>query len=314
MLKPTLIIVAAAMLAGACSRSSGDSLAGYRASADRYVEAGEYDKAVIEYRNAIRLAPDSIQLRQQLGDALAKAGRTNEAYVEYAAAERIVGGDSLPYDEPSLRAAVVAHPDSAPARLALAEVLLAAEKTDEALAELRAAVSIDPGNELANRSLASVLIGRHLSEEAETRLRTAAAATPQRYRSQLALADFLIEAHRFADARQVLEGVNDPALIEDAQLRLADVAYEEGDVHGANDRLSTMIAEQPTPQAYTLQAQFRLKEGRLDEAMAAAAEALKLREDFEPAKKVADEIRQQQTYSDRSATIGSTAVARRAGK
>jgi predicted Zn-dependent protease len=286
--------VALAAAAG-CRANVKDSARDHAARGDQFAADGRYDAALIEYRNAVKAQPAWSEAHEKVGDALLQLGRTTDAYREYARGLRVVNNELLPYEEDKLREAVTRSPQSVGPRLALAELLMAKRKAQEAEVQLRAAIAADPGNELANRSLASIALNRGDHEEAEARLRTAAAQTPQRYASQLALADFLMSEQRFVEARPILQALAaDRRLSREVPLRLAAIDYEEGAVDAAQRALSEILRIHPSADAWTLEAQFRMRQGRLNEAADAVAAALALAPSHSPARSVAVEIRRKQ--------------------
>jgi tetratricopeptide (TPR) repeat protein len=289
------ILIGLLLFAAACSRNPQDTARQFVESGDRFAREGRDDAALIEYRNALREQPDWGEVHEKMGDTLDRMGRRAEAYRSYAAAARIVDGRPLPEGEEELRTIVAKSPGSAASRLALAETLLARDETAEAETELTAAVSADPNNELAIRSLAALYLRVDKKAEAEDLLKKAATLRPSRYRSELALADFMIDEQRYPEARQVLEALRRRgAFAEDVALRLAAIDYAEGRTEDAQSAVAELIAAHTSAQAWTLQADFLFREGKLTEALAATHEALTLDPQLSAASRLADNIRKQQ--------------------
>jgi tetratricopeptide (TPR) repeat protein len=268
----------------------------YVARADRSLQEGRIDAAIIDYRNAAREWPEWGEAHRKLGLALERDGRTAEAYRAYAVEARIVDGQPLPHDEDGLRAVMASHPKSVAARVALADLLLSRGDTPGGESMLLEALDLEPSNELANRALAALYLDAGRLSEAESLLDAAAAQEPQRYRSRLALADFLLSQERYAEARGWLDRARDDALLENAvRLRLAAIDYEEGKREAARDAVSAIIAGNATAaDAWALRAEFRFKDGDFTNALADAREALALEPDLVAAQNLADAIRAQQ--------------------
>jgi tetratricopeptide (TPR) repeat protein len=263
-------------------------------SGDRFASQGRDAAALIEYRNALREQPHSSEAHRKMGDTLQRMGRTQDAYRSYAAAARILDGRRLPDDEDELAAVLGRNPDSVAARLALAEALLARGETSAAETHLAAAVAADPENELASRSLASLYLADGRKEEAERLLAKAAAAKPTRYRSELALADFLMQERRYPESRAVLEQIRTGGAADDVALRLAAIDYAEGRTDEAHRAVSELIAARPSAAAWTIQADFQFREGKLTEAMDATREALAIDPELPAALNLASAIRRRQ--------------------
>ena len=288
----------AAFLTASCARDPEDAARRFMARGDDFARTGRDDAALIEYRNAVREWPAGTEAHQKLGDAYQRLGRLDEAYEAYADASAIVDGKPLPQDEPALRAIIERRPDLVPARMALADLLLKRQSTAEAEEQLLAASAAEPTNELANRSLAALYLANGRKRDAERCLNVAAAREPNRYRSRLALADFLISEKRYAEARAALEPADRNAPNDrDVELRLAAIDYEEGHADRAEQAVSKLLETNATAQAWTLRAQFLFREQKLNEALAAAREALELDRELVPAQNIIEDIRREQLWA-----------------
>ena len=129
-----LLIVPLALLVGGCRKKSKSELV---QNAAKYMAAGEYPKAIIEYKNALKIEPRSAELQYQLGQAYSKNGQLQQAF-------------------PSFRKAVELSPDYAPAQLALGRLYLGAKRFDDATKAAQAVLAKDPENAGANVLLAQV--------------------------------------------------------------------------------------------------------------------------------------------------------------
>ena len=73
-------------LAG-CSSDPAKAARRYIQSGDRYTQQGRYKDAAIEYRNAIKLIPQSVEAhRSQRSRAVVRRGETGRRVVRHAAA------------------------------------------------------------------------------------------------------------------------------------------------------------------------------------------------------------------------------------
>ena len=66
-------VALAALAAGACSKDPAVASRRYIDSGDRYAKEGKYREAVIEYRNAIKRTPQSVEAHSRLADVAARA-------------------------------------------------------------------------------------------------------------------------------------------------------------------------------------------------------------------------------------------------
>jgi tetratricopeptide (TPR) repeat protein len=129
-----LLIVPLALVVAGCRTKKKSELV---QSAAKYMAAGEYGKAIIEYRNALKIDPQSAELQYKLGDAYSRNGQWEEGFL-------------------SFRRAVALSPDYAPAQLALGRFYLAAKRYDDATQAAHAVLAKDPGNAEANILMADL--------------------------------------------------------------------------------------------------------------------------------------------------------------
>jgi len=75
-----LLIVLLALVVGGCRTKSKSELI---QNAAKYMAAGEYGKAIIEYRNALKIEPQSAELQYKLGDAYSRNGQLEEGFLSF---------------------------------------------------------------------------------------------------------------------------------------------------------------------------------------------------------------------------------------
>jgi tetratricopeptide (TPR) repeat protein len=134
------------------------------------IRLGKLDEAIPECREAIRIQPNYAEAHAQLGGALRSQGKVDEAIAEYREAIRL-------------------KPENAKVHYNLAEALRIRRKIDEAIAEDRAAIQLEPGFAEAHFELGTDL---HLQ-------RKLAEAVPE-YREAIKLKPDFLEAHLNAGA------------------------------------------------------------------------------------------------------------------
>jgi tetratricopeptide (TPR) repeat protein len=252
--------------------------------------AGRFTEALVRAEQALERDDQSVDAQVLAGRALTSLRRFDEAIAQLDAAvahdhappayaaladAKLAAGDRSGA-EAALRAGVLAAPASADARIALAGYLVSAARYPEAEREFLAAVHASPTSEMANRAAASFYLSRHQDAAAEPFLKTAAGLPRQKLNSTLALADYYSAAKRYQDARDVLAPLaagSDPG---PAKVRLAAIELESGSAQTARRLLDDLIKRRPTAQALALNAQLLLREGKSDEALAAARHAVDL--------------------------------------
>ncbi len=132
-----VFIVMIALVAG-CSKSPEEKREAYLASAQKYQEGGKYAEAVIQYQNALQIAPDDAKTLISLGEAQLKLSRPQEAFMSFSKASK-------------------AEPKNVKAREYIASMLLLAKKYDRAQAEAKAILEIDPKHLIAREVLSQAL-------------------------------------------------------------------------------------------------------------------------------------------------------------
>src|ERR671934_1820073 len=140
--RSTAVYAVAALVAAGCSRDPIKASRAHVAKGDQYVETGKFQEATIEYRNAVKYAPESAEAHAKLADAAARANDARTAIGEYL---RIADLD----------------PANAAAQVRAASVYLLAGRYDEAKDRAEAALRAAPGNANAHIALGEALAGLH---------------------------------------------------------------------------------------------------------------------------------------------------------
>jgi len=102
-----------------------------------YAELQLYDRAVAQYREALSLAPDFVDIRTRLGQLLKDAGRIDEALAE-------------------LQLVKETRPGYVPGRISLGAAYLAKDDKERARAEWQEVLDLDPENRTAGMYLRMV--------------------------------------------------------------------------------------------------------------------------------------------------------------
>jgi tetratricopeptide (TPR) repeat protein len=152
----------------ACNSTSTEQAHRYIAEGDRRAGVGQYAAASIEYRNAVRLAPASVEARQKLAEAAARDSQP------------ALAANSL------LRVAEL-KPDDGTAQLRAASIYLLSGRYEESRARAEAALRADESDAVAHFVLGEALAGLHQDAGSDAALRDAARLAPRLPQPHIAL-------------------------------------------------------------------------------------------------------------------------------
>ena len=252
----TALICAAAISLTACGGLK-ERQARYTIRGQQYLAHGEFEKARLEFRNALQIAPKSADLRYYNGLVDEKLGNIQES-VEYYRSAIAVNDDHIPARASLARLLVFAglpnqaleqvdpalkhHPDSADLLIVRAVALQQKKDTAGALQAAQRAVSLEPKNENAIASLAGIEMHSGDTDSALKLIENAVA--------------------RFPDSRE----------LRSVQVQ---VYLDHKDVPGAERALLELVRLQPNEIAYRIDlAQLYAKTDRLDDAERALRAAI----------------------------------------
>jgi protein O-mannosyl-transferase len=144
-------------------------------------QEGRPAEAEVQFREAIRLKPDSPEAHADLGNCLEAEGLADDARSEYAAALAI-------------------SPNFAGAHYDLGLSLLRSGRLDEAQAQLKTALQLDPAHATARNSLGLALAGQGRIPEAMEQYRLALGLSPGLPEAHLNLGNALFKLGRLDEA------------------------------------------------------------------------------------------------------------------
>src|SRR5438132_253068 len=163
-----LLTIATALMAAGCSRDPGRSTQQHIDAGDHYAQAGQYKEASIEYRNAIKTTPTSVEAHARLADTAARANDLSNAVGEM------------------LRVAEL-NPDDVAAQVRAASIYLLAGRFEDARDRAEAALHHDSRDVGAHIVLGQALAGLHDAARSEERLTEAVRIAPQSVEAHVAL-------------------------------------------------------------------------------------------------------------------------------
>jgi tetratricopeptide (TPR) repeat protein len=211
----------------ACSASPQEKGRRYLDGGKQYVQKGDYQNAVIQFRSALKLDPRSVDALY----ALAQAELSLHEWIQAVSA---------------LDQAIELDPERQDVRLTRGNLYLAARDFSKAAADGAAIVEKDPQNGAAYRLLGAALAGQQQNVQAVQAFTRAAALAAKDPVPAIDLALVEMGLHRFADAEAHLRQAIalDPGAIS-AYVNLATALRLEGKPAAAIDVLQQAVTSNP---------------------------------------------------------------------
>ena len=212
----------------------------------------DFDSAIQEFQEAIRLDPSQTDAYMRLGAIKASRGEREAA-------------------EQSFRRAIEQDPKSAMARLALAQFYWSISRPQDAERLMKEALTLDPSDQRANLALSVFYQYTGRGADAEQYLKTAAAAKPN-LTIKMSLADYYISQKREPEAVALLREIApDSQVGVFAKMRLAAIARQAGHQDEAMGLIDDALATNPrNPIALVAKSDLLRQQHKLDEALTAA--------------------------------------------
>ena len=178
----------ACLLLAACSRTPQQKEAGFLESGKKHLEAHDFERAALDFRNAIQLMPKDAEPHYQLGLTYFEAG----------------DGQAAAYE---LLDAVKLNPKHYAAQLKIAEIMSTSPNLDlvkQGKQKAEDVLADSPNNPDALRTLALAELRLEDPDDAVQHLQQALAAAPKDMNSAATLAQVKLRANDVAGAEQVL--------------------------------------------------------------------------------------------------------------
>lgn len=193
-------------------------------AAQRLAAEGQYSKAILEYRNALKIDPLYGDARYGIAEALTKLPANRDIAIEtvrqYSAAAELLSGNfdaqlkagmfllaAGDFAQARIRAskALSLNPRSADAATVFAMSLAGLKDMPSALNEIRAAVQLDPASPRVYINLGTMEAGAGNTQEAEAALLNAVRIAPHSPQAQTALGYFYWSRNRLDEAEKALK-------------------------------------------------------------------------------------------------------------
>ena len=281
-----------------CDRSTPEAKkAQHRERAATFVEKGQYQEAIIEYRNVIQLDPQDADAHYRIALAYLKlGGLPNHLYQAFTELRRAVELDNTNQDaqlklgelyilghEPAKareRAEIVlaSSPQNTEGLILRGRSLINEKQYKDGIAELKRALEHDPKNIQTYLDLAQVYFTMNDRPSAEAVLNRAVSVDPRSLKALLALADFydLTGQPERADTRynQALEAEPDNDVV---YLKLAAHYQRHAKPADAEAILQKLVARKPqTDTPYIHLGDYFTSIGQPDKALANYRRATKI--------------------------------------
>lgn len=266
----------------------------YLESGEKYLKQRQYQAAVIQFRNAIKIDPDLAEARYQIAQAYLHLGNLQGAYANLQVATRlnpnnadaqlqvatllIDSGNDKASKDPEQQFAkaqeigenvLAANPKNVQARDVLGAVYTAQRKWLNAIREYNKALDLDPQRVEDYYNLASVYISSSQPSQAEATYKRAIEAIPKSVGIRLALGQFYLAQGKMADAEATMEAANelDPHGLR-SRLSLAPVYLAAGRMADAEKVYAEVKSLAPDdPMAYRALASFYQYTGQKEKAI-----------------------------------------------
>jgi len=214
-----VLVLALPVLASSACGGAQARKAKHLAKGQAYMAAGNYEKARVEFQNALQISPVDPEARYENGLVDEKLGKTREAAQFYQsvidvrrdhagaianlARIYLVAGQpdkTLELVEP----AIVKNPDNSQLLTLRGAARLQKKDKAGALADVEHAVQLDPANEDAVSALAGIYVAEKNLDKAQALLEDAVKRIPSTVALRLALAQVYSTEDRPADVERVL--------------------------------------------------------------------------------------------------------------
>lgn len=170
-------------------RSDDEKVQGFMTRATEYSEAGQYNEAIIEFKNALQIDPNIAGAHEGLAKAYLQSNQIMEGFWELSETVRL-------------------DPDNIDARLTYATLSLAAKRNEDALEQAEAVIALDPENAPAHLLLGQIYLNLGRLDEVAAPLERAIELQPDDASYRAVLASYYSSYDRPEDAeKQLLEGV-----------------------------------------------------------------------------------------------------------
>jgi tetratricopeptide (TPR) repeat protein len=274
-----------ACLLSACSLDPKVRKQKYFESGQRYFEKGQYDKAAIEYTNAIKIDPGYADAHYQLAESYLHLQQRDHAYQQLARTVELrpedykarmemtnllIAGRDFKDAQEQTDLLLKKRPDDPGVHAMAASLLAAQNKIPGAIAEMQRAIALAPSRWEPYLSLALLQVKSLEFAAAEANFKKVIELNPKAMQGHLVLGEFYQSQKRFGDAEQQFHN----ALAIDSTTigpreALARLYMAEGKKTDAEEVLKQAVRDLPhNPDSYLALSNFYYVTGDLDKSVA----------------------------------------------
>lgn len=270
---------------GGCANDA-DRIASFMENGEAYVEKGQYDEAVIEFKNVLQINPEHAGAHEALSLAYLETEKPREAYWEmsetvrldpknvearlrYGTVSAAIGEHDVALEQ--AEAVLALDPKSAPAFILRAQGRESKEDYEGAEADYKAAVDAAPNGAAFRFLYASFLERRGRFDEAEKALRDLV-AIEESYIAYSSLARLVSRStERDAEAESLLKKTVELAQKAPTEAPKQKVKLESG---AETSLIPNFLREEAVQSSYLLLSAFHFTRGRFDQAIATLEEGV----------------------------------------
>ena len=270
-------------LVAACSSNPEAVRQKHVAAGAKYVEQKQYDKAIVEYSNALKDDRKAGDVQFALAEAYAAAGNVRAAFPAYVAAADLMPNNLVAqlragqlllkggmFEEAKKRARNVLQkdPKNVEGLVLLGNALAGLKDLDNAVSVIQRASEIDPERAGIYSNLAVFKLAQGQSAEAEAAFKRAVDVSHESTNSLVSLANFYRAAGRPAEAENVLSRAyaKDPKSLA-VNETIAGVYLDTGRVTQAESYLRAAVNVSDTPDPRYSLASYYVLVGKYSQAI-----------------------------------------------
>jgi putative PEP-CTERM system TPR-repeat lipoprotein len=210
-------VIVVALVTASCARDPEVAKRDHLEKGNQYFSQEKFSEAIIEYRNAVKVAPTFGEARRRLAEAYARSGDGVNAYREYTRAADLLPDDTdlqltaggfrliaRQFDDARAAADKVLARDPANVRALIlrANAIAGLKNLDDAVKDVEEAIKLDPAGSELYTNLGALEMHRHNQTDAEAAFQRAVQVDPKSARAHAALGNFYWSTKRPADAER----------------------------------------------------------------------------------------------------------------
>lgn len=266
-----------------CNRDPAKVCAQALARADRYTQQEQIDKAIIEYKNAIKADPRSVEARLKLGNAYMKTSQLREAYQQFqqvlsfspnnrdallAIGQIYLQAGMLDEARQTASMVLAQNAKDVDARLLIANTDASRGMVSAAISELESLAKEQPNLTGVHINLGMLYATMRRNDLAESELQKAIALEPSSFNARKALAALYLTTNRIGQAEEIYRAAaKDAPNSAEVQLTLAQFFVLQNRLSEAEQIYKSVIQIQKnSPHSRLALASFYIQQHRFEEA------------------------------------------------